>query len=225
MSQHPSVPAIWAGDFNMVITPQLDRLSPANPPPSTPSTTRFGKFLTKFALTDTWRHIYPSQSRFSCFTPSRSSMSHIDIIFLASPLFPHLLDVSFDATVLSDHSPYWIKLRLPSPPTAQIWRLNPFWLITFPDLDTIQCEWNHYFRTNDGSAQVGSIWEAFKMHARMILSMRINRHKATSKQLLCQAEDRLNTLEQAFQNDPTAANASLVHMQSRLTNQLHFEMA
>lgn len=44
MAQHPSVPAIWARDFNMVITPSLDRLSPAVPRPLHPTPPDLGDF-------------------------------------------------------------------------------------------------------------------------------------------------------------------------------------
>ncbi|PIO29737.1 hypothetical protein AB205_0131390 [Aquarana catesbeiana] len=152
-------------------------------------------------------------------------MSRIDYIFLTPPLLPHLLDTGFDARVLSDHSPYWITLLLPAPPAVRIWRLNPLWLSTLPGLDVVQTEWEHFFRTNEGSAPVSIIWETFKLHAGMILSMRINRHKASSKLLLRQVEEKLHTLERDFQTDPTPANASLVCMQARLTDQLHIEKA
>lgn len=52
MTQHPTVPAIWLGDFNMVINLLLDRLH--SPTSSTqPTSTRFGRFLLEFAMTDT----------------------------------------------------------------------------------------------------------------------------------------------------------------------------
>lgn len=93
------------------------------------------------------------------------------------------------------------------------------------DLESIQREWIYFFRTNQKSASVGSIWESFKQHARMILSSRINRHKASYKIVLQQAEECPSTLEQVFITDPSAANASLVRLQSRLTDQLYFEKA
>lgn len=219
MAQYPSVPAIWTGDFNAVIAPHLDRISLANPTLPTTHVTRFGKFLREFALTDTWRHLHPTQQRFSCFTPSRSSMSRIDYTFLTPSLLLHLTDAGFDARVLSDHSPYWIKLQMPSSSITRVWRMNPFWLTILLDLDGLQSKWEQFFRTNDGTALTGSTWEAFKMHACMVLSTRITRHKAISKHLIWQAEEHLQTLEQAFQNNPSAANASHVHKQSKLTNQ------
>lgn len=114
---------------------------------------------------------------------------------------------------------------LPLPLSEHIWRRNPFWLSILSNLDIIQSEWEHFFRTDDGSASAGNVWDAFKLHARMILSTHINRHKATSKVLLRQSEDHLHMLEQTFQSDPTAANATLVRAQSRLTEQLHVEKA
>lgn len=65
------------------------------------------------------------------------------------------------------------------------------------------------------------VWEAFKLHARMVLSACINRHKATSKLAIQQSEERLSSLEQVLLTDPSAVNASLVRLQSRLTDQLH----
>lgn len=53
MSQFPTVPAIWLGDFNNVVNRNLDRLSltpHVNPPQSH---TRFGKLLTDLTLIDT----------------------------------------------------------------------------------------------------------------------------------------------------------------------------
>lgn len=59
----------------------------------------------------------------------------------------------------------------------------------------------------------------------MILSLHINRHKASSKLVLLQAEEQQRTLAQVFLTDPTAANVSLVRMQTTLIDQLHFEKA
>lgn len=36
MTQHPTVPAIWMGDFNMVIDPLMDRLHPPTMAPTLP---------------------------------------------------------------------------------------------------------------------------------------------------------------------------------------------
>lgn len=43
-------------------------------------------------------------------------MSRIDMILISPALIPDILEVGFGARILSDHSPYWVTLRLPSAP-------------------------------------------------------------------------------------------------------------
>lgn len=97
MTQHPTVPAILLGDFNMVIDPYLDRLHPPITPPTQPTPTRFGRFLLEFAMTDSWRLKHPTTLAYSCYTPSQAAISRIDMIMLSSPLAVDLLTVGFGA--------------------------------------------------------------------------------------------------------------------------------
>lgn len=99
MTQHPAVPAIWIGDFNMVIDPLLDRLRPPNTTSTQPALTRFGRFLLEFAMTDTRRRKHPTTTTFSCFTPSHAAMSRIDMIMLS----PTLVSDPLRSFALLDH--------------------------------------------------------------------------------------------------------------------------
>lgn len=114
MAQHPKVPAIQMGDFNMIINPSLDKIIPTISASNQPTLTRFGRFLSEFALVDTWRYKYPTSAAFSCFTPSHSAMSRIDLLLVSPALLPNLLNAGFGVRVLSDHSPYWATLHLPA---------------------------------------------------------------------------------------------------------------
>lgn len=69
MAKHPTVPAVWLGDFNMTINPSTDRLRSTAPVSPQPSITMFGRFLLEFTMIDTWRHKYPTAVTYSCFTP------------------------------------------------------------------------------------------------------------------------------------------------------------
>lgn len=53
MSQFPSVPAIWLGDFNNIANRHLYRLSLTAPGDATHAQTRFGKLLLDLDLVDT----------------------------------------------------------------------------------------------------------------------------------------------------------------------------
>lgn len=127
MAQHPTVPTVWMGDFNITVEPTFDRLHSSAQMPPQPLLTRFGRFLSEFAMIDTWRHKHLTTVAYSCFTPSQSAMSRIDMIMISPTLVPDLLDVGFGVRVLSDHSPYWMTLRLPSAPLTHMWRLHQFW--------------------------------------------------------------------------------------------------
>lgn len=167
MAQHPNVPGIWLGDFNMVLNPHKDRLQ-LNQSTHHPNTTRFGHTLTEFSLTDTWRCKHPDTLAYSCFSTSHSTMSRIDLILMSDILIPLLTDSGYHTRSLSDHAPCWATLQLAPSIGPRTWRLHPFWLSTLKDQEDIHREWQFYFNTNRGTAPIGMIWEAFKLHVRTI---------------------------------------------------------
>lgn len=112
MTQYPSIPAVWMGDFNMTLTPALDRMGTLDPPLDPPTHTRLYRILADFAIVDTWRHKHPHTKVFSCFSATHNTMSRIDFILLCKSLTPKLGDVGFAPRILSDHAPYWITLQL-----------------------------------------------------------------------------------------------------------------
>lgn len=67
MSQFPTVPAVWMGDFNNVIDTGLERLALVLSNNPSHSHTRFD-LLNEPALVDTWRHSHPQDKVFSCFS-------------------------------------------------------------------------------------------------------------------------------------------------------------
>lgn len=89
MAQHPTVPTIWLGDFNMVLNPSKDRLQ-LSQNNQLPTTTRLSRTLTQFSLTDTWRFKHPDTQAFSCFSATHSTMSQIDFIVISDILLPLL---------------------------------------------------------------------------------------------------------------------------------------
>lgn len=74
MLQYPAVPAVWMGDFNMILTPALDRLSTLDPTLDPPTHTRLHCMLSDFALVDTWRHKHPATKAFSSFSANHNTM-------------------------------------------------------------------------------------------------------------------------------------------------------
>lgn len=140
---------------------------------------------------------------FSCFTPS-----HIDLFLVV----PYCLIYSMWGSVPGCFLTYggW----------------TPFWLTTKSDLERISKGNGYTISTlTRGLLWLGWCGKLSKLHARMSLSSHINMHKAFSKLVLQQAGEHQKSLEQVFLTDASAASASLVRMQTRLTDQLHFEKA
>lgn len=223
MALHPGTPAVWLGDFNNVLDPAIDRLNTSTTEPMASHPTRFARLLSDFNLVDAWRTRNPADKRFSCFSTSHRAMSRIDLILVSKVLLPRLLDAGFSPRSLSDHCPYWAMLSVPHnrPPTS--WRLNPFWLTLLPEEDDLSTEWGNYFHINEGSASVQVVWEAFKKHARMILTNRINNLKRGSESAIIKAEESLRDAEKTFLEAPTADRADNLKLCSRVLTQLHYE--
>lgn len=59
MAHHPTISAVWLGDFNTTLKPTLDRLQPSSPTPNIPNETKFSKLISTCYLTDTWHHKFP----------------------------------------------------------------------------------------------------------------------------------------------------------------------
>lgn len=200
MAQYPAIPAIWLGDFNVVQNPTTDRLQP-NQCAQLPDTTRFGRLMTEFSLTDTWRYKFPNNQAFSCFSVTHSTMSRIDFILISEVLLPLLSDSGYHTRSLSDHAPCWATLHLAPHTGPHSWRLRPFWLAALKDQEDIQGEWQYFFNLNRGTASVDMIWETFKMHVHTVLSSRINRMKALSKAALQLTSEKVDSATNEFKLD------------------------
>ena len=225
MTRHPSIQAVWLGDFDATLNPTLDKLSPSPLPTTAPTHTRFSRLISSFNLTDTWRFKFPLTQAYSCFSATHNTMSRIDFIFISNTLAPRLLGAEFAPRLLSDHSPYWISLSVPLDRPPRTWRLNPFWLTLLSEDDELDNSWRTYFSENDGSASPDIVWEAFKLHARMTLTSCINRLKANSSAALDGAMQGLSSSEQGYVANPSPAGAAQLRLQTRVVNQLQHETA
>lgn len=69
------------GDFNLVMSNELDRLRPS---PSTGS--GLSQWVSSFHMTDLWRHFHPSDTQFTCLSTTFRTLSLIDMAFASSDL-------------------------------------------------------------------------------------------------------------------------------------------
>lgn len=72
---------------------------------------------------------------------------------------------------------------------------------------------------------LNSQWNRFKIHARWILSTRINRLKLSSKLIIQLSLDKLQELEITYNTHPTSENLNKVKLQAHTVTQLYTEKA
>lgn len=139
ISQYPGVPAVWMGDFNMTMTPALDRLAPSIANTDESQHTRLYGILADFALIDIWRHRYPTTKAYSCFSASHNTMSHIDFILISKTLLPKVTGTGFTPRILSDHAPCWMQVSLLKPPPHFHLETKPILAISFTRPENYNC--------------------------------------------------------------------------------------
>lgn len=143
MARHPTVQAVWLGDFNITLNPSLDRLQPSISITGTARHTKFSKMISSFYLVDTWRHRF----------------KHKHIPTFPPPITPSLGLILYryhrdsrqgywklrSVPGLSDHRSYWITPSVLIDKPMRTWHLNPFWLSLLPEDDELMNEWKLYF--------------------------------------------------------------------------------
>lgn len=73
------------GDFNMVPSADLDRLSS-----SARDSSDLRQWADTFALTDVWRHMHPSLKEFTCHSSSHKTLSRIDLVYASGPVLQYV---------------------------------------------------------------------------------------------------------------------------------------
>lgn len=99
-----SVACIMAGDFNCALDPQKDKRSGVDQSHSR-SRGVIHQFMKEMCLIYVWREDNPNGRNYSCYSGTHKSYSHIDFFFVSTQLKYKIKEVSYDAILLSDHSP------------------------------------------------------------------------------------------------------------------------
>lgn len=81
MTLHPTVFAVWLGDFNMIMNPFMDCPVQSTSVVGEPRQTRLSCILADFAFIDVWQHRTPIARAYTCHSTSHATMSRIDYIY------------------------------------------------------------------------------------------------------------------------------------------------
>lgn len=195
---------ILGGDFNLVMSPALDRSSQRVTGPSK-CASLIQMFLQKYGLCDAWRFLHPSARQYSFFSHVHHTFSRIDYFFMDKKLLPNLQDSSYESIVISDHAPLVLKLKFPQlPPRSYQWRLNSLLLSdkTFIQMMSTEIPLFLEINTTPGMSY-STIWESLKAYLRgKSIAYGASVNKART-QRLCDISNLMATLDGRYATDPS----------------------
>lgn len=178
------------GDFNMAPSVEQDRLHR-----SARDTPDLRQWADLYALTDVWRHIYPTSKVFTCHSASHKTLSRIDLIYASCPALQFVKDISVLPRGISDHTPLCLTLTLTAPPGPRLWRLSKFWADDERLQEPLTAAICNFWTDNVDSAPPIVLWDTFKAWARGEFMTSIARLKRDSAHELEELERRAAILE------------------------------
>lgn len=120
-------------------------------------------------------------------------------------LLPHVLDTAYEPRLLSDHTPFWVRVDTAAPSIRPMWRVNPFWLTLFPTPDPIPGELREFLIFNKHYANGAVVWDAIKAFLRGLLIREISGIKKRSREWEDTVRLELQNREMVLMMDPTPA--------------------
>lgn len=130
-ADYPSSRILCMGDFNLLHDTVLDKFTPLSNTAPSQIRSQLSLFLAEMGWLDLWQFFHPNTLEYTCFTPGRNSLSHIDYICGNSLLFSALTSISHKHCVASDHSPVLAEFLIDSASNTLyrgIKKIRAFWL-------------------------------------------------------------------------------------------------
>ena len=204
MALYPDIPVLALGDFNNILDYGLDRMSLI--PKATGQMvgkTTFALLLSEVGLYDVWRERHGDERCYSCHSASHGGLSRIDLGLGSEALMHRVRDSAYEPRVLSDHSPFWVRLDATVATGRSLWKVNPFWLTLLPSPDGTVGLLQEYWQLNRGTAGAGVVWDTLKAFLRGCLIKEISGIKTRSREWEDKVRDEMKSREQALVVDPS----------------------
>lgn len=111
LSSFGDFPLLLGGDFNLVVSPTMDRRDLRR---SMSRTQKIGipYILKQLHLLDVWRAMHPQERDFSCLSSAHASLSRINYILAPVSFFPRVQEGHIELICLSDQALCWVSTLL-----------------------------------------------------------------------------------------------------------------
>ena len=114
---------LMGGDFNCVVSQQMDR-QPASKAPLSKMSRVLKHLSIESSIVDVWRRKFPKNRDFTFYSNRHNSYSRIDMFFTPKNELHRIADIEIQPITISDHAPVKLKWDIGHRPTSKQWRLN-----------------------------------------------------------------------------------------------------
>lgn len=111
LSAHSGKTLVTGGDFNLVCSPEIDRLSTAGNRWKWQSTGILKQYMTEFGLCDTWRSCHTTLQEYTFFSPVHHSYSCLDFFLVSNSIMMDVRDTHTHPITISDYAPVSISRK------------------------------------------------------------------------------------------------------------------
>ena len=186
----PTLPVILAGDFNMVQDLSLDREGGNPRSLHTYGNDALEKFVEKHALCDLWRHLHPTEKRFTWATKTMDIQSRLDRIYFPIDWLSRVKSSHLTPFAWSDHDIEDASFSLPTPVKrgSGYWKFNTR-LLNDPAFVSHVNEFFEDFRAHAHSFENEAVfWDCAKINFKKISifhsTINARKRKSEREQLL-----------------------------------------
>lgn len=195
---------IWGGDFNCWLNPSLDRSS-TKIATITRSARVIKTFMNEFSVSDPWRFFNPAGKAFSFFSHVHHTFTRIDYFLVDNRLLPTIGPCSYEATVISDHSPVTMSIQIRGIAQCHTpWRFNTRLLASDKFVKMISDQIDFFLslnKTPDISASV--LWETLKAYIRGQIISFVNYESKRRRKELSSISERITQLDTLYAATPS----------------------
>uniref|UniRef100_A0AAR2K4Y7 exodeoxyribonuclease III n=1 Tax=Pygocentrus nattereri TaxID=42514 RepID=A0AAR2K4Y7_PYGNA len=110
LSDHSDTKLIIGGDFNLVLHPNIDRLSTAMSQRNWQSADTLKQYMNDFGLSDAWRSHHPTLWDYTFFSAVHHSHSRLDNFLVSNSIMMDVTDTQIHPITISDHAPVSLSL-------------------------------------------------------------------------------------------------------------------
>ena len=193
------------GDFNVHMSPLLDKCPPSDTPPSRQAKT-LASICNDIDFVDAWRTLNPSSKAYTFFSNPHKCHTRLDYFFVPKRLLNSVSSCKIGSIIVSDHAPIYLEISFREINRfSRSWRLNSTLLNDDVFTTRFISEFKVFFEANANSAPDPSIlWETIKVFSRgIIISYSANRRRQSAVQQV-QLEGSLSQAEQEYLLSPSA---------------------